>query len=141
MQLKVFCCSCFFVVMLKVKHFSPDLITNAVKRDLKLCFKVSSIQSQCNVEMERLIFIKFGYDVAFISYKCFAFRILFLKDDLIERLRVRCYRFAKVSNNSCIQLFKKHYIDYQDLNYQDLSYGCVSNCCDYMHEMFHLLLV
>ena len=106
MQLKVFCCSCFFVVMLKVKHFSPDLITNAVKRDLKLCFKVSSIQSQCNIEMERLIFIKFGYDVAFISYKCFAFRILFLKDDLIERLRVRCYRFAKLSNNSCIQSFK-----------------------------------
>ena len=106
MQLKVFCCSCFFVVMLKVKHFSPDLITNAVKRDLKLCFKVSSIQSQCNFEMERLIFIKFGYDVAFISYKCFAFCILFLKDDLIERLRVRCYRFAKLSNNSCIQSFK-----------------------------------
>ena len=89
--------------MLKVKHFSPDLIGNAVNGDLKSCFKVCSIRSQCNVEMERLIFIKFGHDdVVFICYKCFAFHILFLKDDLIEKLRVCCYRFAKVSNDSCI---------------------------------------
>ena len=93
--------------MLKVKQLSPDLIRNAVKGDLKSCFKVCSIRSHCNVEMERLIFIKFGHDhVVFICYKCFAFHILFLKDDLIEMLRVRCYRFAKVRNDSCIQSFK-----------------------------------
>ena len=137
MELKVFCCSCFFDVMLKVKHFSLDLIRNAVKGDLKSCFKVCSIRTQCNVEMEKLIFTKFGHDdVVFICYKCFAFHILFLKDDLIETLRVRCYRFAKVSNDSCIQLFKKHYIDYQDFYYR-----CVSNCYDYMLEMFYLVLV
>ena len=123
--------------MLKVKHFSPDLIGNAVNGDLKSCFKVCSIRSQCNVEMERLIFIKFGHDdVVFICYKCFAFHILFLKDDLIETLTVCCYRFAKVSNDSCTQSFKKHYIEYQDL-----CYGCISNCYDYMLEMFYLLLV
>ena len=122
--------------MLKVKHFSPDLTINVVKGDLKPCFKVCSIRSQCNVEMKRLIFIKFGHgDVAFICYKCFVFHILFLTDDLIETLRVHC-KGAKVSNDSCIQSFKKHYIDYQDL-----CYGCVSNCYHYMLEMFYLLLV
>ena len=136
MQLKVFCCSCFFDVMLKVKHFSLDLIRKAVERDIKSCFKLCSFRSQCYVEMERLIFIKFGHDdVFFICYKCFAFHILFLKDDIIETLRVRCYRFAKVSHDSCIQSFKKH------IDYQDLCYGCVSNCYDYMLEMFCLLLV
>ena len=123
--------------MLKVKHFSPDLIGNAVNGDLKSCFKVCSIRSQCNVEMEGLIFIKFGHDdVVFICYKCFAFHILFLKDDPIEKLRACCYRFAKVSNDSCIQSFKKNYIDYQDL-----CHGCISNSYDYMLEMFYLLLV
>ena len=116
MQLKVFCCSCCFDVMLKVKHFSPDLIKKVVKGDIKSCFKLCSSWSQCNVEMKRLIFIKFGHDdVIFICSKCFAFHILFLKDDITETLRVRCYRFAKVNNDSRIQLFKKYYIDYQDL--------------------------
>ena len=136
MQLQVFCCSCVSDVMLKVKHFSPDLIRNAVKGDLKSCFKGCSIRSQYNVEMGRLTFIKVGHDnVVFICYKCFAFHILFLKYDLIETLRVRFYRFAKVSNNSCIQSFKKH------IDYQDLCYGCISNCYDYRLEMFYLLLV
>ena len=79
--------------------------------------------------MERLIFIKFGYDdVVIICYKYFSFHVLFLKDDLIERLRVSCCRFAKVTKNSYVQSFKKHYIDYQDLCHE-----CESSCCyDYM---------
>ena len=74
MQLKVFCCSCLFDVMLKVKHISPDLIRKAVQGDVKSDFKMCSFRSQCNVEMERLICIKFGHDdVVFVCYKCFAF--------------------------------------------------------------------
>ena len=55
MQFKVFCCSCFFDEMLKVKHFSHDLIRKAVERDITSCFKLCSFRSQCNVEMERQI--------------------------------------------------------------------------------------
>ena len=55
MQLKVFCCSCFFDVMLKVKHFSPDLIRKVVEGDITSCFKLCSFRPQCNVEMERQI--------------------------------------------------------------------------------------
>ena len=137
MQLKVFYCSCFFDVMLKVKHFPSDLIRKAVEGDIISCFKLCSFQSQCNVEMERQIFIKFGHDdVVFICYKCLAIHISFLEEGLIKRLRDRCYRFEKVSNGSFIQSLKKHYIDYQDL-----CYGCASNRYDYMLEMFYLLLV
>ena len=126
MQLKVLCCSCFFDVMLK--HFSPDLIRKAVEGDITSCFKLCSFQSQCNVEIEKQIFIKIGHDdVVCICYKCLAIHISFLEEYLINRLRDRCYRFANVSNDSCIQSLKKHYI-----NYQDICYGCVANCYDYM---------
>ena len=126
MQLKVLCCSCFFDVMLK--HFSPDLIRKAVEGDITSCFKLCSFQSQCNVEMEKQIFIKIGHDdVVCICYKCLAIHISFLEEYLINRLRDRCYRFANVSNDSCIQSLKKRYI-----NYQDICYGCVANCYDYM---------
>ena len=81
MQFKVFCCSCFFDKMLKVKHFSHDLIRKAVERDITSCFKLCSFRSQCNVEMERQIFIKFGHDeVVLICYKCFAIHISFLEE-------------------------------------------------------------
>ena len=104
--------------MLKARHFSPDLIRKAVEGDITSCFKFFSFQSHCNVEMERLVFIKFGHDdVIFICYKCFAIHISFLEEYFIDRLRDRCYRFEKVSNNSCIQSLKKHYIDYQDICY------------------------
>ena len=107
MQLKVFYCSCFFDVMLKVKHFPSDLIRKAVEGDIISCFKLCSFQSQCNVEMERQIFIKFGHDdVVFICYKCLAIHISFLEEGLIKRLRDRCYRFEKVSNGSFIQSLK-----------------------------------
>ena len=107
MQLKVFCCSCFFDVMLKVKHFSHDLIRKAVEGDITSYFNLCSFRSQCNVEMERQIFIKFGHDdVVFICYKCFAIRISFLDEYLINRLRDCCHKFEKVSNDSCIQLLK-----------------------------------
>ena len=109
MQLKVFYRSCFFDVMLKVKHFPSDLIRKAVEGDIISCFKLCSFQSQCNVEMERQIFIKFGHDdVVFICYKCLAIHISFLEEGLIKRLRDRCYRFEKVSNGSFIQSLKKH---------------------------------
>ena len=86
-----------------------------------LCFKLCSFRSQCSVEMERLILIKLEHeDVVFVCYRCSAFHILFLKEDLIEMLRDCCYRYATVSDDSCIQSFKKHYI-----NYEDLCYGCV----------------
>ena len=52
MQLKVLCCSCFFDLMLKVKHCSSDLIRKAVDGDMFSCFKLYSFQSQCNFEME-----------------------------------------------------------------------------------------
>ena len=137
MQLKIFCCSCFFDVMLKVKHSSSDLIRKAVDGDIVSSFKLCLFRSQCNVEMERQISYRFGHDdVDFIYYKCFAVHISFLEEYLINRLRDRCYRFEKVSNNSCIQSLKKHYIDYQDI-----CYGCVANRYDYMLEMFYLLLV
>ena len=123
--------------MLKVKHCSSDLIGKAVDGDIVSCFKLCSFWSQCNVEMERQIFIKFGHDdVAFICYKCFATHISYLEDYVIKRFRDCCCRFEKVSNNSCIQLLIKHYIDYQDI-----CYGCVANCYDDMFEMFYLLLV
>ena len=116
MQLKVFCCSCVFDVMWKVKHFSPELIRKAVEGEINSCFKLCSFRSQCNVEMERLIFIKFGHDdVVFICYKCFAIHISFLEEYLINRLRDRCYRYEKVSKDSCIQSLKS--IDYQDICY------------------------
>ena len=51
----------FFYVMLKVKHFSPDLIRKAVEENITSCFKLRSFRSQCNVEKERLVFIKFGH--------------------------------------------------------------------------------
>ena len=51
MQLKAFCCSCFFYVMLKVKHYPPDLIRIAVAGDVTSCFKLFSFRSQSNVEM------------------------------------------------------------------------------------------
>ena len=56
MQLNVFCCSCFSDVMLKVKHFSPDLIRKAVEgiTSITSCFKLYSFRSQCNVEMEQI---------------------------------------------------------------------------------------
>ena len=137
MQLKIFCCSCFFNVMLKVKHFFSDLIRKAVDGGKLLCFKLCSFRSQCDIEMERLIFIKFRHDdVVFICYKCFVIHIPFLEEDLVYRLKSLCYTFRKVSNNSCLQSFKKHYIDYQDI-----CYGCVAICNDYMLEMFYLLLV
>ena len=111
MQLKVFCCSCFFDVMLKVKHFSHDLIRKAVEGDINSCSKLCSLRSQCNVEMESKIFIKFGNDdVILICYKCFAIHISFFEEYLINALRDRCYRFEKESNDSCIQSLKKHYI-------------------------------
>ena len=131
-----FCCSCFFDVMLKVKHFSSDLIRKGVDGDIFLFFKLCSFRSQCDVETETSIFIKFGHnDVVFICYKCFEIHIPFLEEDLIYRLKSR-YRFRKVSNNSCLQSFKKHYTEYQDS-----SYGCVAICNDYMLEIFYLLLV
>ena len=137
MQLKIFCCSCFCDITLKGKHCSSDLIRRAVDGDIASCFKLCSFQSQCNVEMERQIFIKFGHnDVVFICYKCFAIHISFLEEYLINRLRDCCYIFEKVSNDSRIQSLKKHYIDYQDI-----CYGCVGNCYDYMLEIFYLLLV
>ena len=87
--------------------------------------------------MERLIFIKFGHDDAiFICYKCFAIHISFLEDVLVCRLKSRCYRFRKVSNDSHLQSLKKHYIDYQDI-----CYGWVAICNDCMLEMFYLRLV
>ena len=123
--------------MLKAKHFSPDLIRKAVEGDITSCFKLCSFQSQCNVEMEKQIFIKIGHDdVVCICYKCLAIHISFLEEYLINRLRDRCYRFENVSNDSCIQSLKKHYIDYQNI-----CYGCVANFYDYMLEMFYLLLV
>ena len=104
--------------MLKVKHFSSDLIRKAVDGDIASCFKLSSFLSQCNVEMERFIFIKFGHDDAiFICYKYFAIHISFLEEDLVCRLKSHCYRFRKVSNDSCLQSLKKHYLDYQDICY------------------------
>ena len=107
MQLKVFCYSCVFDVMLKVKHFFHDLIRKAVEGDMTSCFNLCSFRSQCNVEMERQIFIKFGHDdVVSICYKCFAIRISFLDEYLINRLRDCYYKFEKVSNGSCIQLLK-----------------------------------
>ena len=42
MQVKVFCCSYFFDVMLKVKNFFPDLIRKAVEGDITSCFKLCS---------------------------------------------------------------------------------------------------
>ena len=137
MQLKVFCCSFFFDVMLKVKHFSSDLIGKAVEGDITSCFKLCSFWSQCNVKMERQIFIKFGHDdVVLIYYKCSAIHISFLEEGLINKLRDHCYRFEKVSNDSCIQSLKKHCIDYLDICYR-----YVANCYDYTLEMFYLLLV
>ena len=137
MQLKIFCCSCFFDVMLKVKTFSSDLIRKAADGDIVSCFKLCSFLSQCNVQMERLIFIKFGHDDGiFICYKCFVIHISFLEEDLVCRLKSRCYRFRKVSNDCCLQSLKKHYIDYQDI-----CYGWVAICNDYMLEMFYLRLV
>ena len=125
MQVKVFCCSYFFDVMLKVKNFFPDLIRKAVEGDITSCFKLCSFRSQCNVEMERQMFIKFGHDdVVLICYKCFAIRISFLEEYFINKLRDRH------------SIVKKHYI-----NYQDICYGCVPNCYDYMLETFYLLLV
>ena len=137
MQLKPFCCSYFFDIMLKVKNVFPDLIRKAVEGDITSCFKLCSFRSQCNVEMERQMFIKFGHDdVILICYKCFAIHISFLEENFINKLRDHCYRFEKVSDDSCIQSLKKHYI-----NYQDICYGCVANCYDYMLETFYLLLV
>ena len=108
MQLKIFCCSCFFDVMLKVKHCSSDLIRKAVDGDIVSYFKLYSFRSQCNVELERQIFIKFGRDdVVLICYKCFAIHISFLQEYLINKLRDRSYGFEKVSNDSCIQLLSK----------------------------------
>ena len=108
MQLKVFCCSCFFDVMLKVKHFSRDLIRKVVEGDITSCFKLCSFRPQCNVEMGRQIFTKFGHaDVVFIYYKCFAIYISFLEEYLINRLRDHCYRFEKVSNDSGIQAYNR----------------------------------
>ena len=43
--------------MLKGKQCSSDLIRKAVDGDIASCFK---FRSQCNVEVEREIFIKFG---------------------------------------------------------------------------------
>ena len=107
MQLRVFCCGYFFDVMLKVKHFSPDLIRKAVEGDITSCFKFCSFRSQCNVEKKKLIFIKFGHDdVVFICYKCFAIHISFLEEYFINRLRDHCYRFENVSNDSCIRSLK-----------------------------------
>ena len=86
--------------------------------------------------MERQIFIKFGHDdVVLICYKSFAIHISFLEKFHINRLRDCCYRFEKVSNDSCIQSLKKH------IDYQDICYGCVVNCYDYILEIFDLLLV
>ena len=86
MQFKVFCCSCFFDEMLKVKHFSHDLIRKAVERDITSCFKLCSFRSQCNVEMERQIFIKFGHDeVVLICYKCFCNSHFIFGRNLINR--------------------------------------------------------
>ena len=90
MQVKVFCCSYFFDGMLKVKNFFPDLIRKAVEGDITSCFKLCSFRSQCNVEMERQMFIKFGHDdVVLICYKCFAIRISFLEEYFINKLRDR----------------------------------------------------
>ena len=95
MQIKVFCCSCFFYVMLKVKHCSPDLIRKAVEGDIASCFKLCSFRSQCNVEMGTQTFIKFGHDdLVFICYKCLAIHISFFEEYLIYRLRDHFYRFA-----------------------------------------------
>ena len=136
MQLKIFYCSCFCDITLKGKHCSSDLIRRAVDGDIASCFKLCSFRSQCNVEMERQIFIKFGHnDVVFICYKCFAIHISFLEEYLINKLRDRSYRFEKVSNDSCIESLKKH------IDYQGICYGCVANCYDYMLEVFYLLLV
>ena len=66
MKLKVFCCCCFFDVMLKVKHFSPALIRKTVDGDKTSYLKSRSFRSQCNVEMERQIFIKFGPVMLFL---------------------------------------------------------------------------
>ena len=85
--------------MLKVKHCSSDLIRKAVDGDVVSCFKLCSFGSQCNVEMERQIFIKFRHDVVFICSKCFASHISFLEEYLRNRLRDRCYRFGKVNND------------------------------------------
>ena len=137
MQLKIFCCSFFFYVMLKAKHFSSYLIRKPVDGDIVSCFKLCSFRSQCNVEMERMIFIKFGHhDADFICCKCFAIHIPFLEEYLVYRLKRCCYRFRKVSNDCCLQSLKKHYIVYQDI-----CYGCVAICNDYMLEMFYLHLV
>ena len=50
MQLKVFCCGCFFDVMLKVKHCSSDLIRKAVDRDTVSC--LSCVHFDLNVKMK-----------------------------------------------------------------------------------------
>ena len=86
MQLKVSSCGCFFDVMSKVKHFSFNLIREAVEGDITSYFKLCSFRSQCNVGKERLIFIKFGHDdVDFICYKCFAIHISFLEEYIVNR--------------------------------------------------------
>ena len=72
----------------------------------------------------------------FYLRKCFTIHISFLEEYVINRLRDRCYRFEKVSVDFCIQLLKKHYIDYQDICYR-----FIADCYDYMFEMFYLLLV
>ena len=59
-----------------------------------------------------------------------------MEEYLINKLRYCCYRFEKVSNDSCIQSLKKHYMDYQDI-----CYGYVANCYNYMLQMSYLLLV
>ena len=94
MQLKVFCCRCFSDVMVKVKKNSTGLIRKVVEGDITSCFKLCSFRTQCSVEMERQIFIKFGHDdVALICYKYFAIHISFLEEFLINKLRDCYYRF------------------------------------------------
>ena len=105
-----------FLCNLENKTFFSYSYQKAVEGDITSCFKLYSFRSQCNVEMERQIFIKFGSDdVILICYKCFAIHISFLEEYLINRLRDCCYRFEKVSNGFCRQSLKKHYIVYQDI--------------------------
>ena len=138
MQLKVFCCSCFFFwcnVESKT-FFSWSYQKSCWRRQLHV---LSCVHFDLNVTLKRKGWYlkKFGHDnVVFICCKCFAIHISFLEEYLMNRLRDRCYRFEKVSNDSYIQSLKKHYI-----NYQDIFYSCVANCYDYMLEMFYLLLV
>ena len=73
-------------------------------------------------------------DVVLICYKCFAIHISFLEEYLINRLRDRCYRYEKVSKDSCIQSLKS-------IDYQDICYWWVTICYEYMLEMFYLFLV